>query len=661
MKWIGYLGGLLGLGSLLVTKGLAAGAIAQEIPRVAQIITPDQKLAPVRDIALCPLVLKEDLARAGEGNEGKGELTIAQKQARLVAVKVWTGADNWGSGIVLGYREGGYLVLTNDHVLALDPHHRVQTVDGVVHGAKRITAVDFGSHDLGLLWFADPGQRYPVARLRSPVDDTGPAVLGEGLTAAGFPFDFKTGTSLEAIAERAGAEAARKCVDGLWMLGGRVSRWLGRSLIYGYRLGYTNWVAKGMSGGPLLDELGYVVGINGKQAYPAVGDPYAFEDDTSPPAIERSTLVRSSWAIPIGVALEIMNRQGWSVDSPPEPTPLPEPTLKLTPSPEPTLSPTPTPPPETGVEVRRPGTRAIWAAFLAGSKGLNPQSPWELLGWKKTETVPSKRDEARSLLAREHLRSVVSVSIGRSLFLGVITDRQLLDGGGWRYTALISQDSGRFGSNALGGAVWVRSPEGLFLQGTVVSRPGVIAVAFDSQGSYGVVQGTGQELGQSQLRKRADWAIAPVIWDDAESFPGAPPMANFLPAVVSMDETEIQAQPAQPPPSPDQAFFTFPFTPVDVHPLLSTYFPWQLVNRTPRQIQLARPTVNQAPSLPSSPSIELPLPVFQGDRWLGWVASNFPQQAPIPHPVMTDVPVVPEESEQPCGTCDGQTSNLVNE
>ncbi|MCP2727067.1 serine protease [Limnofasciculus baicalensis] len=56
-----------------------------------------------------------------------------------------------------------------------------------------------------------------------------------------------------------------------------------KSMALGYRLGYTNEIVEGMSGGPIFNSKGLLVGINGRMKYgePAFGI-YGFEDGTQP-------------------------------------------------------------------------------------------------------------------------------------------------------------------------------------------------------------------------------------------------------------------------------------------------------------------------------------------------------------------------------------------
>ena len=68
----------------------------------------------------------------------------------------------------------------------------------------------------------------------------------------------------------------------------------------GYGLGYTNEIEQGMSGGPVLNESGQVVGINGRLKYPLQGiDGFTFADGTKPSIKLFKQMEALSWAIPI--------------------------------------------------------------------------------------------------------------------------------------------------------------------------------------------------------------------------------------------------------------------------------------------------------------------------------------------------------------------------
>ena len=212
------------------------------------------------------------------------QLTVAQikNEARAIAVKVLSGYGA-GSGILIKKQGQTYTILTNNHVLALGERHRIQTPDGRIYQGELVKNRSFEGNDLVLLQFRST-REYSVARLASSR-----IAVGDEVFATGFPAQDGS--------EKRGFE----------FLLGRVSFLSPKALVGGYQIGYTNPVEKGMSGGPLLNSRGEVVGINGMHAYPLWGDPYVFKDG-SKPNLPRDLMIESSWAIPIETFLQLGNK-----------------------------------------------------------------------------------------------------------------------------------------------------------------------------------------------------------------------------------------------------------------------------------------------------------------------------------------------------------------
>lgn len=64
-------------------------------------------------------------------------------------------------------------------------------------------------------------------------------------------------------------------------------------------MGYTNDIFKGMSGGPLFNAQGQLIGVNGKHKYPLWGNTYIFKDGSTPSEGIRAQMDHSSWAVPV--------------------------------------------------------------------------------------------------------------------------------------------------------------------------------------------------------------------------------------------------------------------------------------------------------------------------------------------------------------------------
>ena len=201
-----------------------------------------------------------------------------RKLAGSVAVKVLAGNELWGSGVLIQRCGQVYTVLTNDHVLQLGTAYQVQTPDGRLYPASVLKGFAFEGFDLALVQFVSADAVYAVAPLRV----TSSLSQRDRVFAAGFPFEDETGKP-----------------TGFKFTQGEVSLVFNKDLEGGYRVGYTNNIRKGMSGGPVLNGRGEVVAINGIHAHPIWGDPYSFRDGSKPDPALKEVLIGSSWGIPV--------------------------------------------------------------------------------------------------------------------------------------------------------------------------------------------------------------------------------------------------------------------------------------------------------------------------------------------------------------------------
>lgn len=220
---------------------------------------------------------------------------LVAEVARQVTVRILT-QPGFGSGVVIARQGQTYTVLTNEHVVADSKggHYRVLTADGIIHRARRKFIRQLEGVDLALVQF-ESKIPYRVAVL----GNSHALSVGDRVYASGFPnYHFINQEAIEDTRDW-GTRAFRFTT-------GEVSLLLKRSLPEGYRLGYTNEVELGMSGGPVLNESGQVVGINGRLKYPLQGiDVFTFADGTKPSVQFFQQMEALSWAIPIATFRQV--------------------------------------------------------------------------------------------------------------------------------------------------------------------------------------------------------------------------------------------------------------------------------------------------------------------------------------------------------------------
>jgi uncharacterized protein YjiK len=217
------------------------------------------------------------------------------KIAKKIAVRIEGGAP--GTGVIIGQQGNTYTVLTNAHVVQKSTPYTIQTFDGKIYPVNPTRVKRLFGVDLSLLEFSSP-QAYETASIGQSDE------LNEGMTlyVGGW-----------AATDQVNRERGYRFTEG---------RLSGRSPNpeNGYVLIYNNVVKPGMSGSPILDEQGLLVGINGK----AVTDIRTGDADY--------------YGIPISIYLQLAKNVN---------TPAPNPLPSQPPAPKPfqpfSLSPLPTP------------------------------------------------------------------------------------------------------------------------------------------------------------------------------------------------------------------------------------------------------------------------------------------------------------------------------
>jgi len=173
----------------------------------------------------------------------------AQEIAQLailttVEVNNTLGFSASGSGVIIAKQGNIYTVLTTNHVVAsLAQEYSIRTHLEKNYRAIRIQRLPKNDRDIDLaLVQFQSREQYPVA----PMGESERAVVGSSIYVAGYPLPIAFGSE-------------RK----LEFTGGIVSSRLGRTSS-GYGLRYQAVTRRGMSGGPVFDADGRVVGIHGQ-------------------------------------------------------------------------------------------------------------------------------------------------------------------------------------------------------------------------------------------------------------------------------------------------------------------------------------------------------------------------------------------------------------
>jgi serine protease Do len=211
--------------------------------------------------------------------------------AREVTVLI-RGNQSHGSGVIIQKSGSTYYVLTAYHVVKEKDDFKLVAPDKQVYAIDRAKIQQIAGADLAVVPFTST-KNYSIAKISSAKMNEGQDVF-----VSGWP---SNGT----VGKEAGGELVRQFTSG------SISGFLPKSL-NGYSTIYTNVTRAGMSGGPLLDTAGRLVGIHGmgdKEDIAQLRAAGASED-----AVAIATKLKSgfNYAVPISVFLQKANSVGIS-------------------------------------------------------------------------------------------------------------------------------------------------------------------------------------------------------------------------------------------------------------------------------------------------------------------------------------------------------------
>ncbi|MEL6496776.1 MAG: serine protease [Cyanobacteria bacterium J06623_7] len=197
-----------------------------------------QKLLSSLMLGLCLTVVPGKNPAALAQPLGQDEI---RSLARNITVKITNAnTSSNGSGVLFSYKNGIYSVLTNQHVAGDNGEYHVYTPDGEKH------AITFKEEipglDLMVVQF-ESDREYETAE----VGDSAEIAPLQLVYVAGYP----------------AIQADLDIVDGK-IRSIRQDVLQNPQANLGYALVYTNQTLPGSSGGAILDERGYLVGINGE-------------------------------------------------------------------------------------------------------------------------------------------------------------------------------------------------------------------------------------------------------------------------------------------------------------------------------------------------------------------------------------------------------------
>jgi tetratricopeptide (TPR) repeat protein/S1-C subfamily serine protease len=208
----------------------------------------------------------------------------AQKVAAKITVRIQVGQTG-GSGVIIGKKANTYLVLTNAHVVKEESGISIKTPDGQTHKATKVKNTQVGNFDVALLEFSS-SRSYQLAEFNNFGERDAALNEGREVFAAGFPYDS----------------------NALRVVEGELTQLPQEAFVNGTQIGYTTKgdLKQGMSGGPIFDSFGNLVGVNSTLARPVI-DSYTYGDGTKAPKDKIVEYRQANWSVPIYNLLTRLN------------------------------------------------------------------------------------------------------------------------------------------------------------------------------------------------------------------------------------------------------------------------------------------------------------------------------------------------------------------
>lgn len=176
-------------------------------------------------------------------------VTNVDRIAQQITVRIDSKLSGSGSGAIVARQGNTYTVLTAEHVVPKPDQYTIVTPDGQSHAVSLETIQRFSGVDLAVLKFSS-SQSYPVATLANYTISLGDRPL---VFLSGFPGG--PGAPNPPTRKFTAGTASSTAVT-LFTTQSSYSVASGRDLTY------TSFSQPGMSGGPVLDQMGRVIGIH---------------------------------------------------------------------------------------------------------------------------------------------------------------------------------------------------------------------------------------------------------------------------------------------------------------------------------------------------------------------------------------------------------------